>query len=102
MKPYWCAEVGRELLRVDMSLLSKRGEPEEDPRLLLKSLPPKTASAAPPLRDVSRVRRRYIPNRWFILGPVRKSKVVLVQFSILKTYDCFQLDLSVGRVFNRE
>jgi len=49
--------VGRELLRVDMSLLSKRGEPEEDPRLLLKSLPAKAASSPPPLRDVSRVSR---------------------------------------------
>ena len=49
-------EVSRELVRVDMSLLSKRGEPEEDPRLLLKSLPAKAATTAPPLRDVSRVR----------------------------------------------
>ncbi len=51
------AEAGRELLRVDLSLLSKRGEPEEDPRLLLKSLPARPGTAPPPLRDVSRVSR---------------------------------------------
>ncbi len=50
-------EAGRELLRVDLSLLSKRGEPEEDPRLLLKSLPARPGTAPPPLRDVSRVSR---------------------------------------------
>ncbi len=52
-------EAGRELLRVDLSLLSKRGEPEEDPRLLLKSLPARPGTAPPPLRDVSRVSRAF-------------------------------------------
>ncbi len=56
----WCvAEAGRELLRVDLSLLSKRGEPEEDPRLLLKSLPARPGTAPPPLRDVSRVSKAH-------------------------------------------
>jgi hypothetical protein len=49
------AEAGGELLRVDLSLLSKRGEPEEDPRLLLKILPARASSSPPPLRVVSRV-----------------------------------------------
>lgn len=41
--PYMFAEVAREILRVDISLL-KRGEPEEDFRLLVKSLPMKSSS----------------------------------------------------------
>ena len=50
-----CAEVGREILRVDVSLLNKRGEPEEDPRLLMKSVPAKPTSTAPALQEVSKV-----------------------------------------------
>ena len=46
-------EVAATTLRVDVSLLNKRGEPEDDPRLLVKSLPARTA-AAPPLKDVSK------------------------------------------------
>jgi hypothetical protein len=46
------AEAGRELLRVDLSLLSKRGEPEEDPRLLLKILLAR-ASSSPPRSETS-------------------------------------------------
>ena len=42
-------------MRVDVNLLSKRGEPEDDPRLLMKSLPAKPTSTAPPLQDVSKV-----------------------------------------------
>ena len=41
--PSMFAEVSRDILRVDISLL-KRGEPEEDHRLLVKSLPVKTSS----------------------------------------------------------
>ena len=52
-----CADVGREILRVDLSLLNKRGEPEDDPRLLIKSIPAKLTSAAPPLQEVSKVNR---------------------------------------------
>ena len=43
-----------DILRVDLALLSKRGEPEEDHRLLVKSLPSKASVAAPPLTDVSK------------------------------------------------
>merc|ERR1719341_942765 len=43
-----------DILRVDLALLSKRGEPEEDHRLLVKSLPSKASAAAPPLTDVSK------------------------------------------------
>lgn len=48
------SEVSREILRVDTSLW-KRGEPEDDPRLLVKSLPAKTAAPtlAPPLPEVA-------------------------------------------------
>jgi len=46
--------VAREILRVDISLLSKRGEPEDDHRLLVKSLAGKAAVPAPPLKDVSK------------------------------------------------
>ena len=47
-------EVAKEILRVDTSLW-KRGEPEEDPRLLVKSIPSKlgTSTMAPPLTDVA-------------------------------------------------
>jgi E3 ubiquitin-protein ligase HUWE1 len=54
--PELFAEVAEDILRVDLALLNKRGvEPEEDPRLLVKSLPPKAGSptAAPGLQDVS-------------------------------------------------
>merc|ERR1719270_2663383 len=43
-----------DILRVDLALLSKRGEPEEDHRLLVKSLPSRASVAAPPLTDVSK------------------------------------------------
>eukprot|EP00092_Neocalanus_flemingeri_P041280 GFUD01044951.1.p1 GENE.GFUD01044951.1~~GFUD01044951.1.p1 ORF type:complete len:4316 (+),score=1501.53 GFUD01044951.1:136-13083(+) len=46
--------VARDILRVDISLLSKRGEPEDDHRLLVKSLPGKASAPAPPLQDVSK------------------------------------------------
>ena len=52
-------DLSREILRVDFNLLSKRGtDIEDDQRLLIKSLPPKSGSAAnqvssPPLQDVS-------------------------------------------------
>merc|ERR1719187_2866380 len=46
--------VAREILRVDISLLSKRGEPEDDHRLLVKSLAGKASVPAPPLKDVSK------------------------------------------------
>ncbi len=48
------SEVSREILRVDTSLW-KRGEPEDDPRLLVKSLPAKTnaPTLAPPLPEVA-------------------------------------------------
>lgn len=39
------AEVAKEVLRVDFSLLNRRGDFVEDTRLLLKSLPPKQASS---------------------------------------------------------
>jgi len=47
-------EVAKEILRVDTSLW-KRGEPADDPRLLVKSLPAKTGAStlAPPLPDVA-------------------------------------------------
>ena len=41
--PSMFAEVARDILRVDITLL-KRGEPEEDHRLLVKSLPMKTSA----------------------------------------------------------
>merc|ERR1712038_32621 len=41
--PQMFAEVAREILRVDISLL-KRGEPEDDYRLLVKSLPMKSSA----------------------------------------------------------
>jgi len=46
--------VARDILRVDISLLSKRGEPEDDHRLLVKSLPGKASAPAPPLKEVSK------------------------------------------------
>ena len=48
------SEVASEILRVDTSLW-KRGEPEDDPRLLVKSLPAKSSAPtlAPPLPDVA-------------------------------------------------
>ncbi len=49
-------ELSKDILRVDLALLNKRGvEPEEDPRLLVKSLPPKAGapSAPPVLQEVS-------------------------------------------------
>ena len=52
-------DLSREILRVDFNLLSKRGtDIEDDQRLLIKSIPPKSGSAAnqvlnPPLQDVS-------------------------------------------------
>ncbi len=47
-------EVSKEILRVDTTLW-KRGEPEDDPRLLVKSLPVKSGAPtlAPPLPDVA-------------------------------------------------
>ena len=42
------------ILRVDISLLSKRGEPEDDHRLLVKSLVGKASAPAPPLNDASK------------------------------------------------
>jgi len=46
--------VAKDILRVDISLLSKRGEPEDDHRLLVKSLVGKASAPAPPLKDVSK------------------------------------------------
>ena len=52
-------DLSREILRVDFNLLSKRGtDIEDDQRLLIKSIPPKSGSASnqvssPPLQDVS-------------------------------------------------
>ena len=49
------AEVAKDILRVDLSLLSsRRAEPEDDPRLLAKSLAPKTPAApASQMQEVS-------------------------------------------------
>jgi len=49
------ADVGRDILRVDVSLLNKRGEPEDDARLLMKSIPAKPSSTAPVLQQVSKI-----------------------------------------------
>ena len=51
-QPETFTSVARDILRVDISLLSKRVEPEDDHRLLVKSLPGK--APAPPLQDVSK------------------------------------------------
>ncbi len=49
------AQVARETLRVDFNLLKKTGDIEEDKRLLLKSLPAKSAQPqGQPLHEVSR------------------------------------------------
>ena len=40
---------------MDVSLLNKRGEPEDDQRLLMKSIPAKPTSTAPALQQVSKV-----------------------------------------------
>ena len=54
-EPETFSSVAKNILRVDLTLLSKRGgEPEEDPRLLIKTLPGKSSVPAPPLRDVSK------------------------------------------------
>ena len=53
-QPETFTAAARDILRVDLALLSKRGEPEEDNRLLVKSLPGKTSATAPPLTDVSK------------------------------------------------
>ena len=52
--PETFTSVAKEILRVDMNLIGKRGEPEDDPRLLVKSLPGKPSVAAPSLKDVSK------------------------------------------------
>ena len=49
------AEVGRDILRVDLGLLNKRGEIEDDLRLLMKSVSSKSGSTAPPLQEISKV-----------------------------------------------
>merc|ERR1719239_1118553 len=54
-EPATFTSVAKDILRVDLSLLSKRGmEPEDDGRLLLKSLPGKSSASAPALKDVSK------------------------------------------------
>ena len=54
-EPTTFTNVAKDILRVDLSLLSKRGmEPEDDGRLLLKSLPGKSSVSAPALKDVSK------------------------------------------------
>lgn len=46
--------MAKEVLRVDLSLLSnRRAEPEDDPRLLVKSLAPKTPATASQMQEVS-------------------------------------------------
>ena len=53
-QPETFTAAARDILRVDLALLSKRGEPEDDPRLLVKSLPGKAAAAAPPFTEVAK------------------------------------------------
>ena len=54
-EPETFTAVAKDILRVDFSLLSKRGgDVEDDPRLLVKSLPGKSSAPAPPLKDVSK------------------------------------------------
>jgi len=53
-QPDTFTNVAKDILRVDISLLSKRGEPEDDHRLLVKSLAGKASVPAPPLKDVSK------------------------------------------------
>lgn len=53
--PEFFVDVAKDILRVDVTLLNKRGgELEDDPRLILKSLQPKSGSAGPiSLHEVS-------------------------------------------------
>ena len=50
-QPESFTSVARDVLRVD---ISKRGEPEDDHRLFVKSLPGKASAPAPHLQEVSK------------------------------------------------
>ena len=52
--PNLFADVSRDILRVDFNLLKKSLDLDEDKRLILKSLPAKSAQNSSPLNDVSR------------------------------------------------